>query len=34
LVCSGIPDPFTIIGGGVCVNGGWIPRNASGDPRP
>jgi hypothetical protein len=21
-----IPDPFTSIGGGVCINGGWRPR--------
>jgi hypothetical protein len=23
-VCVG-PDPFVTIGGGVCVNGGWVP---------
>jgi hypothetical protein len=21
-----MPDPFTAIGGGVCINGGWVPR--------
>jgi len=20
------PDPFVVLGGGVCVNGGWVPR--------
>ena len=20
------PDPFVAIGGGLCINGGWIPR--------
>jgi hypothetical protein len=26
--CS-TPDPFVAIGGGVCVNGGWVPRGTS-----
>ena len=21
------PDPFTAIGGGTCVNGGWVPTS-------
>lgn len=21
-----IPDPFTSIGGGICINGGWVPK--------
>jgi hypothetical protein len=24
------PDPFVAIGGGLCINGGWIPRSAGG----
>lgn len=22
-----IPDPFTSIGGGICINGGWVPKS-------
>ena len=34
-LCSGIPDPFVIIGGGICINGGWVPRTAgTGEPAP
>lgn len=25
--CGALPDPFAAIGGGVCVNGGWVPRD-------
>jgi hypothetical protein len=28
------PDPFTAIGGGTCVNGGWIPSGAAAPPPP
>jgi len=25
--CGGLPDPFAAHGGGVCIGGGWVPRN-------
>ena len=28
-VLRGLPDPFTAMGGGVCINGGWHMRNAA-----
>jgi glucose/arabinose dehydrogenase len=31
------PDPFVSLGGGVCINGGWLPAGLappSGDPTP
>lgn len=31
--CS-TPDPFASIGGGTCVNGGWIPSGGSAPPPP
>jgi hypothetical protein len=31
--CS-TPDPFTSIGGGTCVNGGWVPSGSAPPPPP
>ena len=31
--CSG-PDPFASIGGGSCVNGGWVPGGSAPAPAP
>jgi hypothetical protein len=28
------PDPFVSIGGGVCINGGWVPAGAGGFTSP
>jgi hypothetical protein len=28
------PDPFVAIGGGSCVNGGWLPRGVAPAPAP
>jgi hypothetical protein len=28
------PDPFVTIGGGTCINGGWIPSSALTPPPP
>jgi glucose/arabinose dehydrogenase len=28
------PDPFTALGGGTCVNGGWFPPNEAPPPAP
>jgi hypothetical protein len=31
--CS-TPDPFVSIGGGTCINGGWIPSGGGGSSEP
>lgn len=28
------PDPFSSIGGGTCINGGWVPGGAAPAPAP
>ena len=30
----GTPDPFASLGGGVCINGGWVMRGMGGAPEP